>query len=375
MKKKVFVLLLIALFPLVVNATNSNSDVMSGSNVNICSRYQDSSISTSSDVYFSQCMVAKCSNNKYSLSNYNNNRVICSNGNTSPYSQMINNSECSKVSSRVCNNGQITYCSRIIYYDCGRTSNGDIYYDPSTTTTTTRRITQPSTTQVTTETPSTTTNVVSNTKLSSITLSSGKIDFNKDVYEYTLEIDSLVNSVNISAIPEDNTSTVKVDGNTNLKDGSVISITVTGSDNSNSVYRIKISKKETIKLSNNSKLKTLKIKGYDINFNSNITDYVLNIDSNTKELDIEEYETVDEKAEVSIEGNTDLGKNSVVHIIVTAEDGITTTSYNFEIKVKKKSNFLKILFIIILLLSILAGAYYLYQKFVASRSGEKYEYE
>ena len=36
---------------------------------------------------------------------------------------------------------------------------------------------------------------------------------------------------------------------------------------------------------------------------------------------------------------------------------------------------IKILFIIILILAILAGAYYLYKKFVGSKTGDKYEYE
>ena len=48
---------------------------------------------------------------------------------------------------------------------------------------------------------------------------------------------------------------------------------------------------------------------------------------------------------------------------IRAKNG-TTNTYNIDVKVKKKSNFIKILFIIILILSILAGAYYIYKKFV-----------
>ena len=87
------------------------------------------------------------------------------------------------------------------------------------------------------------------------------------------------------------------------------------------------------------------------------------------------YETENENTKVTIEDNEDLRDGSKVKIIVTAEDGKTTNTYNIDVKVKKKSNFIKILFIIILILSILAGAYYIYKKFVQSKSGEKYEYE
>ena len=52
-----------------------------------------------------------------------------------------------------------------------------------------------------------------------------------------------------------------------------------------------------------------------------------------------------------------------------------TEYYYINIKVEEKSNSLGIIFIIILVLAIIAGAYYLYKKLVLSKSGDKYEYE
>ncbi len=372
MYKKIvsFIVLSILLFPTMVYATDRNSEVWSGSNVYTCtSKYQDNSLLTDKSTYFSHCMEVRCENYNPIITYYTNNKVTCTNGNTSPYFEVINNSACEKYNSRVCNNDEIRYCSMVVYYDCERTSSGAQYFTTTKKKTTTKRVTTKTTTKITT----TTQRVVSNTKLASLTLSSGTINFSSDVYNYNIDVDSMVNTINVSAIPEDKTSTVDISGNTNVVDGSIIKITVTGTDGNKSEYRINVKKKVNEKLSNNAKLKSLTIKDYQINFNSNITNYTLIVDNGVEELDIK-YEVEDEKAKVVVEGNSNISDGSVIKVTVTAEDG-STNIYTIDIKVKKKSNFIKILFIIILILSLLAGAYYIYKKFVASKSGDKYEYE
>ena len=374
MIKKILVFISLLLMPTIVYATDANSSVYSGNNVATCmGSYQDRSISTDGDIYFSHCMEAKCSNHTYNIYYYDNNsRVQCSNGNRSPYFNVHNYSACSRVKSMVCNNGEITYCSTIVYYDCGRTSDGQPYNKPTTTkATTTRTNSGYSRTNQTT----TTAKPESNTKLSSLKLSQGNIEFDKEKYEYEIEIEDTVKSINVTAEPEDSSSKVKVQGNNNLTNGSVIKIIVTGTDGKESIYSIKVNVKETKKLSSNANLKDLKIRNHDIIFNSNVTSYVVYIENNETELDIYEIEPVDETASVDINNNSNLTNGSKVEIVVKAEDGKTTKTYILDIKVKKKSNFIKVLFIIILILAILALAYYLYKKLVLSRSGEKYEYE
>lgn len=369
MNKKLLILLVILFFPVSVNATNANSKVWYGDSVGTCTRnYQDKSITTNGSLYFSHCMEVRCSRGIYY---YNNNKVTCSNGNNSPYTEVINNSACDQVKNK-CSNGQIRYCSMIVYYDCNRTSNGDSF--TTTTKTTTTKVTKRVTTYSTTTT--TTTKVAdSNTNLSSITLSSGKINFSKDVYEYNIEVDSTVSSINVSAIPEDKSSTIKITGNDNIKNGSVIKITVTGTDKQESIYTIKVKKKEEKKLSNNARLKSLKVRNHEFAFNSKITDYSITIENNEYELDIYELEAEDTNASIDVKNNTNLTKGSIVSIVVTAEDGKTINTYNINISVKRKSNLIKYLFIIILILAVLAGAYYIYKKVVLSRTGDKYEYE
>lgn len=359
--------------PIFVNARSVSSSVYAGNNLNECtSKYQDNSISINKDIYFGHCMEYTCRDSKTKY--YTSNGVTCSNGNTNPYVKMEKNG-CNNLSctSSEKNNSIVKYCSVLMYYDCSRKSNGDSFYTTTTTrkTTTRRYNTTTTTTEVIQTTP-----VVVNTKLSSLSLSSGSIEFNSDVNEYEIEVDSSINSINVNAVPVDASSKVDISGNSNIVNGSVISITVTGSDGSTNQYKIKVNKKEEeIKLSSNAKLKSLIINDYELDFNSNKFDYTLIINDNVSELDMS-MEAEEKDAKISdISGNNNLKDGSKIIISVTAPDGVTVNKYNINIRVKKKSNFIKILFIIILVLSILAGAYYIYKKFVLSKSGDKYEYE
>lgn len=310
-------------------------------------------------------------------SNYNVNRndfvydnpktYTCSNGNTNPYTTTIQDS-CITQSQNVCYPGDIVKCSVTLDYDCSKTTSGAEYVTTTKKTTTKRRSTTKSTTTITT----TTIPIPSNTKLSSLVLSSGNINFNKDTYEYSINVDSNVNSIDVTAIPEDKTSRVEILNNTNIENGSVIRIIVTGTDNSTSEYKINVSKEVYI-MSSNAKLKSLSVEGYTLSFNSKINEYTLVIDGEDKELNID-YEAEDEKSNVIITGNSNLSDGSKIVLDVTAEDG-TLNSYTINITVKRKSNILSILFIIILILAIVAGAYYMYKKFIVSKKGEKYEYE
>ena len=65
---------------------------------------------------------------------------------------------------------------------------------------------------------------------------------------------------------------------------------------------------------------------------------------------------------------------SKIKISVTAEDG-TENLYIINITLKQKSNAITIIFVIILILALIAGGYYIYKKFIQSKMGDKYEYE
>lgn len=309
-------------------------------------------------------VTATCKNNfNYELVYDNPRTYSCSNGNRTPYTRTITDT-CKEFTNKVCNIGETRSCYIVLDYDCSRTSSGAKF-------TTTKKTTKTKTTKTTSST-TTTTAVIVNTKLKSLTLSSGSIVFNPEIYEYSVNVDSTVNSIDVTAIPEDENSKVEIKNNTNLENGSVISIVVTGTDNSSTEYKINISKEVYI-MSSNAKLSSLSVKGYNIPFNSKINEYPIKLDNGVNELEID-YEVEDEKAVVSITGNENLTDGSRVTITVTAEDG-TENVYVLDISLKEKSNALSIIFIIILILALIAGGYYIYKKFIQSKMGDKYEYE
>ena len=83
--------------------------------------------------------------------------------------------------------------------------------------------------------------VSSNTNLKELQINNYPINFNKSTYSYTLEIGDET-SLDIKYSPEDITSIVNVNGNTDLKDGSVITIKVTSTDGSTKDYIIRVTK-------------------------------------------------------------------------------------------------------------------------------------
>ena len=376
--KRVIGILVLLLFPLVVSATNANTKSFVDTNIYNCTKAQDSSINTKYDTYFTHCMVAKCNSGKYNIYYYKNNSVTCTNGNTDPFIKIIDNKACDSLKNKACSYN--TYCTMVAYYDCSKKSNGDSFSvvteKPTTTKPSVSTKQNSNTTKTTTTTTTTTTvKVPANTKLASLSLSSGSISFSSDTYTYQVDVDSDVTDINITAVPVENSNTVKIEGNTNIVTGSVISITVTSSDGDSSKYTITVNKKEK-ELSNNALLKSLVFSKYSFNFNPKVNEYNIVLNSNDTSIDDYTYETEDQNATVEVIGNENLSNGSKVQFVVTAENGETKNTYTINITKKKKSSGIKAIFIIILILAILAGAYYVYKKFFQGKSsGGDYEYE
>lgn len=367
-KNKFFGMFLISMLflPISINAATSNTAVGSDLSFGECtsSKYQDKNISTNTNAYYSRCLRATCKNGKYNIEYYSNNKVNCLNGNSDPYFEVVKDG-CTNYNN-ICSN-EIKYCSRVLFYDCSKKSNGSQFK-----TTTTTKYVKPTTIRTTTTT--TTTAVPIDSRLKNLSLSSGNLVFNPDVYEYSINIDYDVNSINVVADPMDSTSQVTVTGNTNLQTGSLIVISVKTTDDKVSTYKINITKNDKVILSNNTRLKSLIVDSYkELNFIPTINYYTVYIDESISSLNIN-YEVDDSKSSVVISGNENLVHGSRVVLTVTAEDG-STNDYYLDIMVQKKSNSLSILFIFIVVLALGAGGFYVYKKFFAGKSGEKYEYE
>lgn len=83
--------------------------------------------------------------------------------------------------------------------------------------------------------------ITSSNKLKNIEIEGYKLDFDPNEYYYVVKTNS--KKLNIKVTLEDKNSSYKINGNNDLKDGSVISIIVTDKDGNNNIYKLMIVEK------------------------------------------------------------------------------------------------------------------------------------
>ena len=178
---------------------------------------------------------------------------------------------------------------------------------------------------------------ISNIKVPLIELKDNKknnIDFkfNPDVYEYNIELDSKIASLNLNITLEDKTySLVKGFGNRTITidDGDNTElIKIKNADGEIQTYVLNITKLLSNK-SANCYLKTLEIKGTEIKFSKKVKMYTLETKKKIKKLDIKAL-AEDKKAKVTVIGNEDLKEGSIIKIIVKAEN---ESQFTYQIKI------------------------------------------
>lgn len=154
--------------------------------------------------------------------------------------------------------------------------------------------------------------------------------FAQDVKQYYLNIRNTINNVDVLAVAENPKSSIKITGNTNLKDGlNVISIKVVSEDKTQeNIYNINVTKTANLDTANTN-LETLAIENVLLNppFDNTITHYDIEISNLTTQLNILAVPE-NENASTSISGNNDLkeGNNQIV-ISVTASNGFTKKDF------------------------------------------------
>lgn len=159
------------------------------------------------------------------------------------------------------------------------------------------------------------------------------LDFKPDTYEYYLNVNSSVTSLEINPEVQDGEfvknygkQTVKL-----LNGDNVAEIRIKDDDGNIRTYFIFITK--TIKnASSNNYISDLKIDGYNLEFSKRVKNYILEIKKNVTKLNITPV-LEDDSASYIIKGNDNLTEDSVIKIIVTAENGARAT-YQITIKYK-----------------------------------------
>ena len=161
---------------------------------------------------------------------------------------------------------------------------------------------------------------VASARLKSLKLNSGNLTFDPNITEYRMYVPQSLEKLEVEAIAEDSNAEVKIDNAETLQTGdNEVIITVTATDGTSTVYTLKIIKKETNEISTNNYLKSLTITGYDIKFQRDVQEYAISLGNKTY-LNINAY-AEDSNAEVTIDNTKYLTKDSIIHIMVRAEDG------------------------------------------------------
>lgn len=182
----------------------------------------------------------------------------------------------------------------------------------------------------------------SNNTLKMLTVNNQPIKLNKNDFLYYFTVGNEIDRVDINAIATDSNAVVKIDDINNLEIGeNEIGISVTAPNGDVVNYTVIVTREQL--LSNNAKLSKLEVVGYKINFSEDITYYDLKI-KDEDSLDLI-YETADDNATVTVEGNKNLVNGSIIKINVKAEDNsIVRYFINIE-KGSKQSNLIWIILI------------------------------
>ena len=193
-------------------------------------------------------------------------------------------------------------------------------------------------------------------ELQDITVDEYDIGFKPDVYEYSFEVDSDIEKLNISTTKVNEADTVSISDNTLEIGNNEITITVVSSNGETAIYTLKVEKKK--ELSNNNYAANITVNGYQLNFDANTVRYDLSI-GKEKSLIIN-VTTEDTKATYNVLNNSDLKDGSVITVRITAED---STTRDYVINITKKFDIMAywqyivvgVLFIILVILLIIRG--------------------
>ena len=168
------------------------------------------------------------------------------------------------------------------------------------------------------------------TYLDTLTIEGTALDFNKEIYEYSVTVPYEYSSVNVYAFPESDNAFATVEGDRGLKIGANnLKITVKNGKQTKT-YTVTVIRKEAgLEISNDVTLSSLTIKDYGIDFSPEKLDYTIKI-KREKSLIITATPTSN-RSEVYMYGNNSLTGFSTVRIKVVAENGATNI-YSIDIQ-------------------------------------------
>lgn len=164
--------------------------------------------------------------------------------------------------------------------------------------------------------------------------------FNKDVTEYSLNVASDIDSIDIKAVAEDDNAKVTIKGNDKLLMGeNTVEVKVTAEDGTTRTYKINVTKGEVESKALELGLSELTIDGYTLTpeFSPEVYEYKLDIsDPSITSININ-AKSDKENAVIEITGNDELklGEN-IVTILVKSEDGKDVVTYQIVVNISEQ---------------------------------------
>jgi len=161
-----------------------------------------------------------------------------------------------------------------------------------------------------------------NNYLSSLEITGQNISFDKKTTDYTLNVNEPGAALKVTAVAEDEKATVKVSSPTLVEGKNTITVTVTAESGAKRTYTIIVNVPvKPAANANDTKLKTLEVKGYNISFNPDKTEYLLNVENDVTTVEINST-LENEESSKTMDGPKELavGENSYV-ITVTDKAG------------------------------------------------------
>lgn len=181
----------------------------------------------------------------------------------------------------------------------------------------------------------------SNNNLSSLSITDGKINFNKNTTNYSIIVENKVTNITINANVEDSKSTITGIGSKNLEVyANTFYIVVTAENGSKKTYTIKVNRKDSDgnvgELSKDNDLKSLDVSGYELSptFNKDILEYNLEVDNTIESVNINAVANDDNAVVVVNNSKLVIGLNKLT-ITITSESGDKKT---YVINVNRKDD-------------------------------------
>ena len=160
-----------------------------------------------------------------------------------------------------------------------------------------------------------------NNYLSALSIDGYSISFDKSKTAYSLKVNNPGSALKVNATAEDEKATVKVSSPTLVEGTNTITVTVTSESGSKKVYTITVNVPTKSTANTAINLKTLEVKGYDIGFKADKTEYLLNVENSVKSVEINAT-LEDSTSTKDITGPKELKDGENVYVIkVTDKDG------------------------------------------------------